>query len=118
VRHEALVDRMGVRDLRRLAVVAAGWSWRQSSLRIGGVGGSSLDKVGSAQDYRMGRARWARREGIRKEPVLLRLFRQRQLQPGGCGLVRGADPLALVVSGNSWSCLLLRARRPRWRSTA
>jgi hypothetical protein len=24
VRHEALVDRMGVRDLRRLAVVAAG----------------------------------------------------------------------------------------------
>ena len=55
--HEALVDRMEVRDLHRLAVVAAGRSWRQSSLRIGGVGGSSLDKVGSAQDYRMGRAR-------------------------------------------------------------
>ena len=33
--------------------------------------------------------------------MLLRLFRQRQLQPGGCGLVCGADPLALasVVSG-------------------
>ena len=24
--------------------------------------------------------------------MLLRLFRQRQLQPGGCGLVRGAEP--------------------------
>jgi hypothetical protein len=31
--------------------------------------------------------------------VLLRLFRQRQLQPGGCGLVSGADPLAVVASG-------------------
>ena len=30
---------------------------------------------------------------------MLCLFRQRQLQPGGCGLVRGADPLAVVVSG-------------------
>ena len=31
--------------------------------------------------------------------MLLRLFRQRQLQPGGCGLVCGADPLALGGSG-------------------
>jgi len=27
----------------------------------------------------MDRARWARREGIREEPALLRLFKQRQL---------------------------------------
>jgi hypothetical protein len=51
-----------------------------------------------------------RREGIRKEPVLLRLFRQRQLQPGGCGLVRGADPLALVVSGELLVLLALEGQ--------
>ena len=58
----------------------------------------------------MGRARCARRVGIRKEPVLLRLFRQRQLQPGGCGLVRGADPLALVVSGELLVLLALEGQ--------
>jgi hypothetical protein len=33
--------------------------------------------------------------------VLLRLLMVRQLQPGGCGLVRGAYPL-LEWAGNSW----------------
>jgi len=46
---------------------------------IAGVGGSSRDKVGSVQDCRMGRARWARRKGIREEPVLLRLLISGQL---------------------------------------
>jgi hypothetical protein len=57
VRHEARVVRMEVRDLRRLAVVAAKRSWRQPFLGVAGEGGSSLDKVGPVQDCRMGRAR-------------------------------------------------------------
>ena len=40
----------------------------------------------------------------------LRLFRQRQLQPGRCGLVRGADPLALVVSGELLVLLALEGQ--------
>jgi hypothetical protein len=46
----------------------------------------------------------SKREGIREEPVLLRLLMCRQLQSGGCGLVRGAHPL--LVAGNSWSGLI------------
>jgi hypothetical protein len=42
--------------------------------------------------------------------VSLHLFRQRQLQPGGCGLVRGADPLALVVSGELLVLLALEGQ--------
>jgi hypothetical protein len=57
VRHEALVVRMEVGVLRRLAVVAAGCSWRQPDPRDGGEGGSSRDEVGSVQYCRMGRAR-------------------------------------------------------------
>jgi hypothetical protein len=71
-------------------------------LGIAGVGGSSLDKVGSAQHYRMGRAWCVRRDGIREEPVSLHVFRQRQLQPGGRGLVGGADPPRGFWAENSW----------------
>jgi hypothetical protein len=56
VRHEALFVRTEVGDHRRVAVVAAGGSWRQPEPGIAGEGGSSLDEVGSAQHYRMGRA--------------------------------------------------------------
>jgi len=41
---------------RRLAVVAAGWSWRQPDPGIAGEGESSRDKVRSVQYCRMGRA--------------------------------------------------------------
>ncbi|MEU9547380.1 hypothetical protein, partial [Streptomyces mirabilis] len=57
VRHEALLFRTEVEDHRRLAVVAARRSWRQPKPGIAGEGESSLDKVGSAQHCRMGRAR-------------------------------------------------------------
>jgi len=57
MRHEAPVFRTEVRDLCPL-VVAAGWSWRQPEPGVAGEGGSSLDKVASAWDCRMGRARW------------------------------------------------------------
>jgi hypothetical protein len=57
MRHEALLVRMEVEDLDLPAVVAAGGSWRQPGPRVGGQGGSSLDKVVSFQHYRMGRAR-------------------------------------------------------------
>ena len=56
VRHEALLCRMEVRDLRCSAVVAVERSWRQPIRGSPGVGGSSRDKVGSVQDCRMGRA--------------------------------------------------------------
>ena len=56
VRREALLSRMEVRDRHRLAVAAAGRSWRQPEPWIGGEGGSSLDKVTSAWHCRMGRA--------------------------------------------------------------
>ena len=39
-----------------LAAVAVGWSWRQPEPRVGGEGGSSLDKVGTALHCRRGRA--------------------------------------------------------------
>jgi hypothetical protein len=57
VRHEALLIRMEVGDLRRLAVVAAGEAGGSRPWGSPGVGGSSLDKVGPAEDCRMGRAR-------------------------------------------------------------
>jgi hypothetical protein len=57
VRHEALLYRMEVKDRHRLAVAAAGRSWRQPEPGIAGEGGSSLDKVASVWDCRMGRAR-------------------------------------------------------------
>ena len=47
---------------------------------------------------------------LREEPVLLRLFRQRQLQPGGCGLVRGAEPPPARRAGNFWSGFALWGR--------
>jgi len=58
VRHEALMFRMEVGDLRRPAVVAVGWSWRQPFPGVAGEGGSSLDKVGTVRYCRKGRARW------------------------------------------------------------
>jgi hypothetical protein len=58
VRHEALFVRMEVEDLDLPAVAAAGWSWRQPKPRVGGEGGSGLDKVASSRHCRMGRARW------------------------------------------------------------
>jgi len=81
---------MEVEDLRLLAVVAVGWSWRQPEPGNAGVGGSSRDKVRTAQYCRMGRVWWTRREGIREEPVLLRLLKFDQLESGGCGLGGGA----------------------------
>ena len=48
----------------------------------------------------MGRARRARREGIREELASLRLFRVYQLQPGGCGLGSGAYLLLHDGAGN------------------
>jgi hypothetical protein len=69
VRHEVLLVRMEVRDLHILVVVAAGElaaAWRRGSP---GVGGSSRDNVGAVWDYRTRRARSARREGVREEPV-------------------------------------------------
>ena len=57
VRREALLVRMEVKDRHRPAVVAAGCSWRQPEPGVAGEGGSSLDKVGSAEHCRMGRAR-------------------------------------------------------------
>ena len=44
----------------------------------------------------MGRARWARREGIREEPVMLRLLMCRQLKSGGYGLDGGAHPSVMT----------------------
>jgi len=58
VRHEALLFRMEVRDLHRLAVAAAGWSWRQPEPGNAGEGGSSRDKVRTVRHYRTGRAWW------------------------------------------------------------
>ena len=51
------------------------------SLNHGSVAraGAASDKDGPVQDCRMGRARWARREGIREEPAALRLLIFRQL---------------------------------------
>jgi hypothetical protein len=57
VRREALLFRMEVKDRHRPAVVAVGCSWRQPEPGVAGEGGSSLDKVGSAEHCRMGRAR-------------------------------------------------------------
>jgi uncharacterized protein YecE (DUF72 family) len=57
VRREALLSPMEVRYRHRLAVAAAGWSWRQPEPWIGGEGGSSLDKVAPAGHCRTGRAR-------------------------------------------------------------
>ena len=48
---------MEVEDRHRLAVAAAGWSWRQPDPGIAGEGGSSLDKVAPVWDCRMGRVR-------------------------------------------------------------
>ena len=56
VRHEALLFRMEVKDPHGLAAVAVGWSRRQPEPRVGGEGGSSLDKVGTALHCRRGRA--------------------------------------------------------------
>src|ERR1035437_8501484 len=67
-----------------------GESWRKPKPRVGGEGGSSLDEVASAGYCRIGRARGAKREGIREEPVLLRLFKLHQLKSGGYGLGGGA----------------------------
>jgi len=65
---------MEVEDLDLFAAAAVGWSWRQPEPGVTGEDGSSLDKVASARYCRMSRARWARREGIREEPVSLRLL--------------------------------------------
>src|ERR1035437_6631184 len=67
-----------------------GESWRKPKPRVGGEGGSSLDEVASAGYCRIGRARCAKREGTREEPVLLRLFIHHQLKSGGYGLGCGA----------------------------
>ena len=55
VRHEALL--LLFSDGGTFVVVATRKSWRQPDPGIAGEGGSSLDKVASVQDYRMGRAR-------------------------------------------------------------
>ena len=57
VRHEARLFRTEVEDLCLSNVVAAERSWRKPEPGIAGEGGSSLDKVVSVQNCRMGRAR-------------------------------------------------------------
>jgi hypothetical protein len=57
VRHEAQLCRTEVEDLCLSNVVAAERSWRKPEPGIAGEGGSSLDKVVSVQNCRMGRAR-------------------------------------------------------------
>ena len=57
VRHEALLWRMEVKDLRVLCRRGGGVKLAAADPGIAGVGGSSRDKVGSVQDCRMGRAR-------------------------------------------------------------
>ncbi|MGW0828515.1 reverse transcriptase N-terminal domain-containing protein [Streptomyces sp. NPDC002845] len=57
VRHEARRCRTEVEDLCLSNVVAVERSWRKPEPGIAGEGGSSLDKVVTVQNCRMGRAR-------------------------------------------------------------
>jgi hypothetical protein len=63
---------------------------------------SSPDKDGTGRHCQTARVRQASWEGVRKKPVSERSLRENhQLQPGGCGLGRGAHPH--FVGGTPWS---------------
>lgn len=69
----------------------------------------------STKSGRFSTAGWAG-PGERDEKVYARnrcryAFKQRQLQSGGCGLVRGAHP-PVLRAGNSWSGIARWGWRP------
>ena len=68
-RHEALLNRVEVKDLHCRAVVAAWCSSGQPDPRDGGEGGSGPDNDGTGQHCQMVWVRLARREGVREEPT-------------------------------------------------
>ncbi len=65
---------------------------------------SSPDNAGTDQYYRMGRARQARQEGVREEPVLKASQVSRQLKFGGYGLV--CDAHRPLITGWELGCRL------------
>ena len=75
---------------RSRAVEAGGSLTRETPGRVA----SSPDNDGTGRHCQTVRARQARRDGVREEPALNASQGCHQLQPGGCGLGRGAHRAA------------------------
>jgi len=101
-RHEAPCDRAvmkGTAGGSSQRATEAGGNPTQGTL---GRAVSSPDNDGTGRHCQTARVRQASGEGVRKKPVSERPSRENhQLQPGGCGLGRGAHPH--FVWGTPWS---------------
>jgi hypothetical protein len=109
VRHEALlISSGGERPAPgpcRSRVSEAGGSLTSGTRRRAA---SSPDNAGTAWYCQTGRVRLARRKGVRKEPVVKLLKRDRRLKSGGYGSVNGqASPFVAVVGSPGRVCIRL-----------